>query len=345
MTAADAPLLAIDNLRVTLPTPDGPAPILRGVSFTVAPGQMLGLVGESGSGKSMTALAIMGLLPDKAMVEGSINLAGEELTRLTEAALCTRRGRNMAMIFQEPMTALNPVKTIGHQVSESMRLHLGLGRAEGDARARRLLERVGLNARRFPLDLYPHQLSGGQRQRVMIAAALACEPKLLIADEPTTALDVTIQAQILDLIVELVDEMGMGLVLITHDLGVIAETVDMTAVMYAGSIVEAAPTPALFDHMAHPYTHGLFAAIPHARGLEHAADGDGPAHTRPRLATIPGTVPDPRRLPPGCAFAGRCPRADDPCARPIPWTQLAPDHGVACIHPVARGEHIPEFAA
>ncbi|HAE48923.1 MAG: ABC transporter ATP-binding protein [Tistrella sp.] len=345
MTATDEPLLSIADLRVTLPTPDGPAPILRGVSFDVAAGQMLGLVGESGSGKSMTALAIMGLLPDKAMVEGSIRLAGEELTRLSEPELCKRRGRNMAMIFQEPMTALNPVKTIGQQVSEGMRLHLGIGRAEADGRARRLLERVGLNAKRFPLDLYPHQLSGGQRQRVMIAAALACEPKLLIADEPTTALDVTIQAQILDLVVELVEEMRMGLVLITHDLGVIAETVDKTAVMYAGSIVEAAPTEPLFAQMGHPYTHGLFAAIPHAHGLEHAADGDGPAHTRPRLATIPGTVPDPRRLPPGCAFAGRCPRSDAACAGDIPWVPLAPDHGVACVHPVAKGEHIPEFAA
>ncbi|HMB76236.1 MAG TPA: ABC transporter ATP-binding protein, partial [Kiloniellaceae bacterium] len=233
---AAAPLLEVQDLRVEIAGPEGPIPILTGLDLTLAPGESLGVVGESGCGKSMLALAVMGLLPDLAQARGAVRFEGRDLLALNEAELCRLRGRRLAMIFQEPMTSLNPVKTVGRQVAEGLRLHAGLGRAEALARAAALLARVGLPAARFPLTLYPHQLSGGQRQRVMIAMALACEPALLIADEPTTALDVTIQRQILDLLLELAEERGMALLLITHDLGVVAETTDRSLVMYAGQI-------------------------------------------------------------------------------------------------------------
>ena len=310
-------LLAVENLGVTI----GQAPILQGVSFTLARGQTLGLVGESGSGKSMTALAVMGLLPDRAASRGQIRLDGADLLAMDEDALCRMRGRRMAMVFQEPMTALNPLRSIGQQVSESLRLHLRLSRAEADTRVRRLLDRVGLPAPRFSPDLYPHQLSGGQRQRVMIAIALACGPDLLIADEPTTALDVTIQAQILALLREIIAESGMALLLITHDLGVFGEVAERVMVMYAGRVVEQGRTAEVFAARRHPYTRGLFAASPQSRPA-----GAG----RARLAAIPGTVPDPRALPPGCAFAARCPRAEPDCAvLPLPVGD------VACLHPFA----------
>jgi peptide/nickel transport system ATP-binding protein len=261
----------------------------------------------------------MGLLPDRAMAQGQITLDGRNLLALEEDALCAIRGRRIAMVFQEPMTALNPLRSIGQQVSESLRLHLRLSRAEADVRVRRLLDRVGLPAPRFSPDLYPHQLSGGQRQRVMIAIALACGPDVLIADEPTTALDVTIQAQILALLREIIAEAGMALLLITHDLGVVGEVAERVMVMYAGRVVEQGATAEVFAARRHPYTRGLFAASPQAREA---------GMVRQRLAAIPGTVPDPRAMPPGCAFAPRCPRAEADCAV-VPL----PAGDVACLHP------------
>ena len=317
-------LLEVKDLRIEFATPQGPAAILDGVDLSLERGRSLGLVGESGCGKSMTALAIMGLLSEQARVSGTIALDGEDLLALPEPALCRLRGRRISMIFQEPMTALNPVKTIGRQVAEGLHRHLRLGRTEAEARAARLLDRVGLPGQRFPLSLYPHQLSGGQRQRVMIAAAMACGPDLLIADEPTTALDVTLQAQVLDLIAELVESEGLALLLIAHDLGVVAEMADAVAVMYSGRIVEAGPTTAVFGAMAHPYARGLFAAMPKGPGDGASAD---------RLATIPGQVPDPAGRPPGCAFAPRCSQAQDLCAAEPPVESLSAGHWVRCRYP------------
>jgi len=317
------PLLEVQDLNVTIPTPRGDARILSDVTFALERGECLGFAGESGCGKSMTAMAIMGLLPTTAQAAGRIQMDADNLLALDEARLCTIRGRRIAMVFQEPMTALNPVKTIGFQVAEGPRLHMKLGKAEAEERAVKMLDRVGLPPDRFSPNLYPYQLSGGQRQRVMIAAALACEPDILIADEPTTALDVTIQAQILDLISDVVQETGMSLIMITHDLGVIAETTERMMVMYAGRIVESGPTAEVFRHMSHPYTRGLFAAIP-----------GGPEEASKRLATIPGQVPEPIALPPGCAFAGRCERAEDGCRAGVPGAELVrPEHYVSCLHP------------
>ena len=255
-------LLEIEGLDVAIGTPLGPVEILREVGLTLERGESLGLVGESGCGKSMTALAILGLLPEAARANGRIVLEGRNLLELGEAELCRLRGRRLAMVFQEPMTALNPVRSIGDQVAEGLRLHLGLNGRRALDRAAALLERVGLPESDFPLGLHPHQLSGGQRQRVVVAMALACGPDILIADEPTTALDVTIQAQILDLIAELAAEEGMALILISHDLGVIAEMTDRMAVMYAGAIVESGPTAEVFRRRAHPYTEGLSPPCP-----------------------------------------------------------------------------------
>jgi peptide/nickel transport system ATP-binding protein len=324
------PLLEVSEVSVEIPTRRGPAHVLSGVSFALHRDESLGIVGESGSGKTMTAMAVMGLLPPEARVRGAVRLAGRDLLGADEASWCGVRGRHIAMVFQEPMTALNPVRSIGFQVAEGMRLHLGLGRAAAEARAVRLLARVGLPAPRFSPDLYPHQLSGGQRQRVMIAAALACGPDILIADEPTTALDVTIQAQILDLIAELAGETGMALILVSHDLGVIAESTERALVMYAGRVVEAAPTAELFARMAHPYSCGLFAASPHIAAL--AADA---AAGRVRLAAIPGQMPDPAALPPGCPYAERCPRVAPNCrGAPPPLLAVGAEHGAACYHPM-----------
>jgi peptide/nickel transport system ATP-binding protein len=314
-------LLHVSDLRVTLPTPAGPAEALRGVSFTLERGQTLGLIGESGCGKSLTALAIMGLLPDAARVSGSIRFNGTELTTLDERAYCALRGSRIGMVFQEPMTALNPLHTVGRQIGESLRLHKVLARGAARAEALRLLERVQLPQARARLDAYPHQLSGGQRQRVVIAIALACGPDLLIADEPTTALDVTIQREVLKLINQLVQDSGMGLVLISHDLGVMAETVQQLAVMYAGTVVESGPTAAVFQRLAHPYTRGLFAARPRL-GLARGT----------RLATIPGRVPALTAMPAGCAFAERCALAIEACrAAPPPATAVAPGHAARCL--------------
>ncbi|HEY4069845.1 MAG TPA: ABC transporter ATP-binding protein [Burkholderiaceae bacterium] len=318
-------MLAVSGLRVTLRTPRGPARALRNVNFSLARGETLGLIGESGCGKSLTALALMGLLPAAAQVEGSIRLNGRELVGLAESELCGLRGNRIAMIFQEPMTALNPLHTVGAQIGESLRLHRGLPRAAARAEALRLLERVKLPNAAQRLDAYPHQLSGGQRQRVTIAIALACGPELLIADEPTTALDVTIQAEILTLIDELVRDSGMALLMISHDLGVMARMVSRMLVMYAGSVVESGPTGAVFAQLAHPYTRGLFAARPRLG----APRVDG---RKPRLATIPGRVPELVDLPAGCAFAERCAWALDACRAALPEpVRVAGTHDARCI--------------
>jgi len=326
-------LLSVRDLCVTLDTPEGPAPILQDVGFELSAGGSLGLVGESGCGKSMTALALMGLLPESAAVSGEIVFEGRDLLALSEAALCRVRGRRLAMVFQEPMTALNPVKTIGFQIGEGLRWHLGLGRAEAEARALRLLDRVGLPQPRFAPGLYPHQLSGGQRQRVVIAMALACEPALLIADEPTTALDVTSQAAILDLLAEVAAEAGLALLLITHDLAVVWQNTREMLVMYAGRVVERGATRAVFRRMAHPYTRALLAASPGAL--------DAPLPPGRRLATIPGLVPDPLSRPPGCVFAARCPRVRDDCLPAQPaQRRIESGHSAACLHP-----HLEETVA
>ena len=314
-------LLAVQDLRVTLQTARGPADALREVSFSMARGDTVGLIGESGCGKSITALALMGLLPEGAQVSGSIRFEGRELSTLPEEQLCRVRGNRIGMVFQEPMTALNPLHTVGRQIGESLRLHKGLSGAAARAQALRLLERVQLPQAAQRLDAYPHQLSGGQRQRVVIAIALACGPELLVADEPTTALDVTIQREVLDLIRELVRQDGMGLLLISHDLGVMADSVAPLLVMYGGTVVESGPTAAVFGRLAHPYSRGLFAARPRL-GLPRGT----------RLATIPGRVPELADLPPGCPFAERCARVVDACRRALPVAdEVSPGHHARCI--------------
>jgi len=314
-------LLEVDNLTVQLKTARGPARAVRGLSLQLERGQSLGIVGESGCGKSVSALAMMRLLPEDALIGGTVRLGGRELQTLDEDAMCRVRGDRMAMIFQEPMTSLNPVHRIGRQIAEALRLHRGMAERAARQEALRLLERVGLPNPERRIDAYPHQLSGGQRQRVMIAMALSCEPDILIADEPTTALDVTIQGQILDLINELVDDTGMALILISHDLGVVAETCDQVLVMYGGMVAEQGPTGQVFEHLAHPYSQGLFAAMPQ---IGRGRSG--------RLATIAGTVPELADLPAGCAFADRCELADERCHRDVPALQaVAADHRAACL--------------
>jgi peptide/nickel transport system ATP-binding protein len=314
-------LLEVKDLSVQLQTHRGPAYAVRNVSFALERGDALGLVGESGCGKSMTVMALMGLLPENAKVTGSILFDGQELVGKPEREMCALRGDRMGMIFQEPMTALNPVHTIGRQVAEPLRLHRGMNQSEAKKEAIALLDRVGIPDAARRIDAYPHQFSGGQRQRITIAMALACGPDLLIADEPTTALDVTIQRQILDLIRELVAERGMALMLISHDLGVIANNVSRMLVMYGGSVVEDGSTHSVFANRAHPYTLGLFSARP---GL-HSARGR-------RLTTIPGTVPELVDLPRGCPFAGRCSFTIPECHVTVPPPyEVAPGHHARCI--------------
>ena len=314
-------LLEVADLCVRLQTQRGPADAVRGVSFRLERGETLGLIGESGCGKSITALSLMGLLPENAAVRGSIRFDQQELVGRDDAAMQQLRGDRIGMIFQEPMTALNPVHTIGHQVAEPLRLHRQLSRSAARQQAIALLERVGIADAARRIDAYPHQFSGGQRQRITIAMALACGPDLLIADEPTTALDVTIQGQILDLISDLVQERGMALLLISHDLGVIAQNVSRMLVMYGGTVVESGPTTAVFSHMAHPYTRGLFGARPRL----DATPGS-------RLSTIAGSVPELAELPPGCPFFDRCALALAPCetTRPAP-SEIGPAHQASCL--------------
>jgi peptide/nickel transport system ATP-binding protein len=324
-------LLRVENLSVTLSTSNGPLKVIQNVNFSMKQGESLGIVGESGCGKSVTALALISLLPPDSVITGKILLKGEDLLRRTPRQLCEIRGNRIGMIFQEPMTALNPVKTIGAQISESILLHLGLSKKEAKNRVTELMERVDLPVNRFPLNLYPHQLSGGQRQRVMIAMAIACEPDLLIADEPTTALDVTIQEQILDLIQELAESSKMALIMISHDLGVIAQTTEKVMVMYTGSVVETGRTVDVFHDMAHPYTSGLFSAIPRM--------GISEERGRRRLYSIPGQVPEPHERSIGCDFASRCARHSHICEEEGPLlNQVTESHLVWCRDPLPRKE-------
>ena len=315
------PLLSIQNLQVSLETEQGQVAALRGLSFDMQRGEKIGLIGESGCGKSLTALAIMGLLPLRSKLEGSIKLNGTELRGMPDTDMCKIRGARMGMIFQEPMTALNPLQPIWQQIAEPLLLHQGMQVSTAKMRALELLERVQLSRAKERLLAYPHQLSGGQRQRVMIAMALACGPDILIADEPTTALDVTVQKEVLALISQLVSEDGMGLLLISHDLGLMQDQVDRVMVMYGGAVVETAPTEELFQHRRHPYTQGLFAARPQL-GLKRGT----------RLTTIPGQVPELSNWPTACAFADRCAHALDACREVAPplLQVKATDHWVRC---------------
>jgi peptide/nickel transport system ATP-binding protein len=300
--------------------------VLDGVGFTLDAGAVVGLVGESGCGKSVTAMSVMRLLPNppSRVDRGSIRFDGIDLLSLDENAMRDMRGNRIGMIFQEPMTSLNPTFMVGWQIDEALRLHTPLGREARHQRRLELMRLVGIGAAERRLKQYPHELSGGLRQRIMIAMALACEPRLLVADEPTTALDVTIQAQILDLLSGLRDRLGMAILLITHDLGVVAEYCDQVVVMYAGRVVEKAPVRPLFARPRHPYTAGLLASIPKLEGA------------RGLLPTIPGMVPSPGNRPPGCPFADRCPNVLERCRVEMPPLASAPDgHAFACWNPVA----------
>jgi peptide/nickel transport system ATP-binding protein len=324
------PLLAIERLTVELSTGDRTFDAVTDLSFSIARNEVLALVGESGSGKSMTAMAIMQLLPEPTarIVAGRILFDGTDLAQADEASLRGIRGNRIGMIFQEPMTSLNPSIRVGRQVAEVLRLHKGLDAAAARGRVEELFEQVRIPDPKRRYDDYPHQMSGGMRQRVVIAAALACDPDVLIADEPTTALDVTTQAQILDTFRALQASVGAATILITHDLAVVAETADRVAVMYAGRIVEETTTDRLFAAPRHPYTNGLLGTMLHVE----TRDRNGP---RARLPEIPGTVPPLWALPPGCPFAPRCPRARERCVadRP-PLAELAPAHRAACWYPV-----------
>jgi oligopeptide/dipeptide ABC transporter ATP-binding protein len=330
-------LLEVDNLRTHFFTREGVVKAVDGISFTVDAGKTLGIVGESGCGKSVTALSLMGLIPKPParIVEGSVNFQGRDLTKLSERRLEDVRGREMAMIFQDPMTSLNPTLRIKTQITEVLDRHFGYSKDDAVRRAIELLEEVQIPRAAERLNDYPHRFSGGMRQRVMIAIALACDPKLLIADEPTTALDVTVQADILDLLEELRREHDMGMIMITHDMGVIAETADDVAVMYAGQIVEQAGTQELFDRPEHPYTEALLDALPQLEG-ENIRQG--------RLRSIPGRPPDLIAPPPGCRFAPRCPYAElpDGCADQLPELRpIRPGHLVRSRHPASEREMVP----
>jgi oligopeptide transport system ATP-binding protein len=328
-------LLEVDNLRTYFRTRSGDVRAVDGISFAVERGKTLGIVGESGCGKSVTALSIMGLLVPAARIEsGRILFEGRELNRLSEYELEDVRGRQIAMIFQDPMTSLNPTLTIGLQLTETMQRHLDLSRQEARKRAVQLLEEVHIPNALGGLDDYPHRYSGGMRQRVMIAIALSCNPKLLIADEPTTALDVTVQAGILDLLEELRDEHEMSMIIITHDMGVVAEAADDIAVMYAGQIVEQSSAEELFDHPEHPYTEALLGALPQLEG-EDVRDG--------RLTAIPGRPPDLLDPPAACRFAARCPHAGgDSCTIEEPQLrEIRPGHLVRSAHPASERAMAP----
>src|SRR5690348_5875602 len=323
----NAPLLAIDDLRTHFFTRDGVVRAVDGVSFDVGAGETLAVVGESGCGKSVTALSVLRLVPSPPgrIVDGAIRFEGRDLLSLSEAEMRSIRGNEISMIFQEPMTSLNPVLTVSRQIGETLRLHQGLDAAAAEARAIEMLRLVRIPEPERRARQYPHELSGGTRQRVMIAMALACNPKLLIADEPTTALDVTIQAQILDLMRELKARIGAAIVLITHDLGVVAEMAERVVVMYAGRKVEEAPVEALFGAPKHPYTAGLLASVPK---LGSSITGE-----EQRLADIPGTVPSLREEIIGCPFAPRCFLATELCRTEMPRSEpKAPAHAAACHH-------------
>jgi peptide/nickel transport system ATP-binding protein len=320
-----APLLEVQDLSVRFDTDDGPVHAVDRLSFALEQGEVLGIVGESGCGKSVTCMSLVRLLPETAHVSGSVRFEGTDLLTLPMRRLRRVRGRQISYVFQEPMTSLNPVFTVGHQIEEALRRHLELSRGDARARAVELLQLVRIPAAARRLGEYPHQLSGGMRQRVMIAMALACDPKLLVADEPTTALDVTIQAGILDLMRDIRARLGTAIILITHNLGVVADIADRVVVMYAGRKAEEASVDDLFAHPQHPYTIGLLGAVP------RPYEGEG---TRERLQEIPGRVPSLRELPAACAFADRCPRADERSRSEVPAVrEIRPRHLVACFHP------------
>lgn len=319
--------LSVKDLRVHYLVPDSPVcQAVNGVSFDIAKGETLGLVGETGAGKTTIALSIMRLLqsPPGKIMEGSIEYKGQDLLKLSELEMRKVRGSEISMIFQDPMAALNPIDTIGEQIAEVVRLHSKCSKVEAMAKAQEMLEVVGIDKSRYKD--FPHQFSGGMKQRVVIAMALACNPELLLADEPTTALDVTIQAQVLDMIKELRDRLGTSMILITHDLGVVAEMCDDVAVIYAGEIVEKGSIQDVFRHPSHPYTNGLFGSLP------------GMAKNQKRLNSIQGMMPDPTDLPAGCSFHPRCPYATDACRRQeIPLTEIAPGHFCRCDRKVQEG--------
>ncbi len=318
---SETPLLQVKEMTTTFRTARGRLTAVDGISFHINRGERVGLVGESGCGKSVTSRSIMRLVPiPPGRVEGSIHFAGQELLDKTESEMQRVRGEKISMIFQDPMTCLNPVYSIGEQVAETLRFHRGLSRTEAQTQAMTMLEQVGLPQAARRLHSYPHELSGGMRQRVMIAIAIACHPALLIADEPTTALDVTIQAQILELMQELNAEYGMSILFITHDLGVIAEMCERVLVMYAGQIVESAPIYDLFDRPLHPYTLGLLACIPNL------------AERKERLQPIEGAPPDLVRRPPGCLFHPRCPYAQDRCQTERPMLRPATAERLSACH-------------
>ena len=325
MTTRNQPLLAVNDLVVDFRTRHGDARVLDHVSLNVHAGRVLGIVGESGCGKSMTALAVMGLVPSPPgrITSGSITIEGQELVGLDQESLRRIRGKDIGMIFQEPMTSLNPVFTVGEQIAESVRLHEGASRPAAIARAIELLRQVEIPEPELRAKAYPHELSGGMRQRVMIAIALACQPRVLIADEPTTALDATVQAQIFDLLQSLQADTGTAVVLITHDMGAIAELADSVAVMYAGKVVEVGPVDAVLSAPRHPYTRGLIECVPHL-------EPDPPVE-RPVLVEIPGVVPALTDLGQGCAFAPRCPLAESRCATEKPsLIESSVGHEAAC---------------
>ncbi len=312
-------ILEISDLRITYQTDDALVYAVNGVDLTLDEGECLGLVGETGAGKTTTALGIMHLLPDPQgqYVSGQILFHGEDIIAQTDEAMRKIRGKRISMIFQDPMTSLNPILTVGEQIAEVIRLHDKLSRAEASVKAQKMLELVGIPGERY--GEYPHQFSGGMKQRVVIAIALACEPELLIADEPTTALDVTIQAQVLEMMRSLKKEMGTSTILITHDLGVVAEMCDKVAIMYCGQIMEYGTLREIYKDPRHPYTLGLFGSIP---DLETET---------PRLRPIPGMVPDPSEMPKGCPFANRCARAQEICKEKGPAVQqLGGEHTVRC---------------
>ena len=324
-------LLEVENLQTHFATPDGVVRAVEGLSFHVEAGETLGIVGESGCGKSVTAMSILRLIQEPpGRIAGAIRSQGRDLLELSEPEMRAIRGNDISMIFQEPMTSLNPVLTVGKQIGETLRLHQGLSAHDAEQKAIDMLVLVGIPAPLRRVREYPHQLSGGMRQRVMIAMALACNPKLLIADEPTTALDVTIQAQILDLMRDLKNRLGSAIMLITHDLGVVAEMCERVVVMYAGRKVEEAPVAEIFARPLHPYTRGLLGSVPKL-GSSLSDGGRG------KLAEIAGLVPSLRQRIVGCAFAGRCPMATDLCSRVAPALETkAPDHLVACHYAERR---------
>ncbi|HVY42743.1 MAG TPA: ABC transporter ATP-binding protein [Hyphomicrobiaceae bacterium] len=327
-TAPAHAVLEVDNLQTHFFTEDGVVRAVDGVSYSVRSGETLGVVGESGCGKSVTALSVLRLVPTPParIVGGSIRFEGRNLLDLTESEMESIRGNEISMIFQEPMTSLNPLLTVGRQIGEAIALHQGLSQRAAMSKAIEMLQRVSIPEAERRVHAYPHQLSGGMRQRVMIAMALSCNPKVLIADEPTTALDVTIQAQILELMRELQETFGTAIILITHDMGVVAENADRVVVMYAGKKVEEAGADDLFDRPYHPYTKGLLGSIPN---IEAAAVGAG----RPRLNEIKGMVPSLASLPQGCTFAPRCSFATDQCrAAYPPLVEQRRGHWVACWH-------------